>query len=326
MKPLVTTDIDLENQEANANDNDEEQERLTLIVRQGERLEDEERDYDDYYDHISRSPSIRPITVTEGVNFSRMRIGKKILWWCITTLNLLSCIVLSVRTDRLLDWKYLSKHKLHYGFLLLFALVSWSPQIYDTLSGGVFHLSNKDAFIICVVGNFYYFATISIFFKFLIPRMRKSLGVPKTLKFWEFLVSSTWQAQTCAFWVLTITPPVFESQLEPIPSWLSSLIGISLFIAGICSKMGALFWTGYNTYYWYDMVTDIPNAYFVQGGIYKFVDSPTYTLGRGASFGTAIYLRSVPMFFASILDIICINLFNHFIEQPSVEKMYNTSN
>ena len=89
MKPLVTTDIDLENQEANANDNDEEQERLTLIVRQGERLEDEERDYDDYYDHISRSPSIRPITVTEGVNFSRMRIGKKILWWCITTLNLL---------------------------------------------------------------------------------------------------------------------------------------------------------------------------------------------------------------------------------------------
>ena len=28
------------------------------------------------------------------------------------------------------------------------------------------------------------------------------------------------------------------------------------------------------------MVTDIPNAYFVEVGIYKWTDSPTYTLGR----------------------------------------------
>ena len=30
----------------------------------------------------------------------------------------------------------------------------------------------------------------------------------------------------------------------------------------------------------YDMVTDIPNAYFVEVGIYKWNGSPTYTLGR----------------------------------------------
>ena len=30
----------------------------------------------------------------------------------------------------------------------------------------------------------------------------------------------------------------------------------------------------------YDMVTDIPNAYFVEVGIYKWHGSPTYTLGR----------------------------------------------
>ena len=44
--------------------------------------------------------------------------------------------------------------------------------------------------------------------------------------------------------------------------------------------MGAIYGTGYNTYYWYDMVTDIPNAYFVQVGIYNWVESPTYTLGK----------------------------------------------
>ena len=49
---------------------------------------------------------------------------------------------------------------------------------------------------------------------------------------------------------------------------------------GIGSKMGAIYGTGFNTYYWYDMVTNIPNAYFVEVGIYKYVSSPTYTLGK----------------------------------------------
>ena len=55
--------------------------------------------------------------------------------------------------------------------------------------------------------------------------------------------------------------------------------------------MAAIYGTGYNTYYWFDMVTNIPNAYFVKDGIYKYVGSPTYTLGRGTSFGAAIYYR-----------------------------------
>ena len=62
-------------------------------------------------------------------------------------------------------------------------------------------------------------------------------------------------------------------------------------MVGIGSKMAALYGTGYNTYYWYDMVTNIPNAYFVEVGIYKYVGSPTYTLGRATSFGAAIHYR-----------------------------------
>ena len=40
-----------------------------------------------------------------------------------------SVIVLSVRTDRLWDSSYLSRHKLHYGGMLLLVLVSWCPQV-----------------------------------------------------------------------------------------------------------------------------------------------------------------------------------------------------
>ena len=64
-----------------------------------------------------------------------------------------------------------------------------------------------------------------------------------------------------------------------------------IFKSGIGSKMGAVYGTGYNNYYCVDMVTNIPNAYFSQVGIYKWIDSPTYTLGRGTSFGAAFHYR-----------------------------------
>ena len=59
-----------------------------------------------------------------------------------------------------------------------------------------------------------------------------------------------------------------------------STITFKIIITGIGSKMAAIYGTGFNTYYWYDMITDIPNAYFVEVGIYKYVSSPTYTLGK----------------------------------------------
>ena len=48
----------------------------------------------------------------------------------------------------------------------------------------------------------------------------------------------------------------------------------------------------------------------------------TYTLGRGTSFGAALQFRSVTMLVAGVLDLVLINLFNKFVEQPSVERMY----
>ena len=97
----------------------------------------------------------------------------------------------------------------------------------------------------------------------------------------------------------------------------------------------------------YDMVTDIPNAYFVEVGIYKWHGSPTYTLGRwaeeiltrcwiflcrttslylkqwfarGTRFGAALHYRSLPMFFAAIVDLVLINLFNRSRDQREFLK------
>ena len=109
--------------------------------------------------------------------------------------------MLSVRTDRLWDPLYLSRHWRHYGLLLLFALVACSPQVLDTLSVVSLSLDNVTAFIICLLGNLYYFTSISVFFKHIGPWMRGRWGVANTLRFWEFYVSLAWQGQTLAFWV-----------------------------------------------------------------------------------------------------------------------------
>eukprot|EP00092_Neocalanus_flemingeri_P095620 GFUD01121657.1.p1 GENE.GFUD01121657.1~~GFUD01121657.1.p1 ORF type:complete len:337 (+),score=53.32 GFUD01121657.1:142-1152(+) len=305
-----------------SDDEDEE-----LFVNMNKELESK---YTDYYQFIANSKSIRPICITEDVDFRNMSFVKKICWWVGTFFKLLSIIMLSVRTDRLSDVQYLRHHWLFYGGMLGFSLAAWSPQVIDTLGSngilqeGIFRMDHAPAFAICAFGLFYYILSISFFFKYMGPWMREKFGTAKTLKFWEYFVSLAWQIQTIGFWVLTITPALFEKELEVIPGWLTTTSGILLVVLGIGSKMGAIYGTGYNTYYWYDMVTDIPNAYFVEVGIYKFIGSPTYTLGRGTSFGAALHFRSVPMLVAGVVDLVLINLFNKFVEQPSVDKMYST--
>ena len=104
---------------------------------------------------------------------------------------------------------------------------------------------------------------------------------------------------------------------------MTTIIGLALVALGIGSKGAAIYMTGYNTYYWLDMVLNTPNAYFVEAGIYKYCGSPTYTLGRLTGFGAAIKYRSIPLMVASILDLILITLFNSFVEQPFVRTMYS---
>jgi len=60
-------------------------------------------------------------------------------------------------------------------------------------------------------------------------------------------------------------------------------------------------------------------------GIYRWTGSPTYTLGRGTSFGAALHYRSVPMLAAALADLALINLFNRLVEQPFVKRTYLSS-
>ena len=139
---------------------------------------------------------------------------------------------------------------------------------------------------------------------------------------------SAWQMQTVGFSYLTLKnleQPYIEI-FDDIPKEVTTVIGVIMVICGLGSKCAAIYGTGYNTYYWYDMVLNVPNAYFIEKGIYKYCGSPTYTLGRLTGFGAAINFRSIPLFLASIADLILITLFNVLVEQPFVKRMYMNSN
>ena len=183
-------------------------------------------------------------------------------------------------------------------------------------------LSPSTAYAICTFGLLYYPIAITIFFKTIGPWLRKNHGKGNTLRIWEVYVSTAWQVQTIGFTSLTLSTVPYIDNFESIPLEATTSIGLFLVVLGIGSKGCAIYMTGYNTYYWYDMVLDTPNAYFINGGIYKYCGSPTYTLGRFTGFGAAIQFRSVPLFVASLLDLVLITLFNYFIEQPFVKKMY----
>ena len=45
--------------------------------------------YSDYYEHLATSEHIRPITITEDVNFETMSTVQKICWWMSTAIRLL---------------------------------------------------------------------------------------------------------------------------------------------------------------------------------------------------------------------------------------------
>jgi len=255
-------------------------------------------------------------------------LDQKLLWYSGTILKCLSLIILSVRTDRLFDLHYLKHHWLHYGGILAMVLLAWTPQLIDTLGSlgilqkGIFELDHLPSFIFCTFTLFFYILSVSFFFKIAKPLMLARLGKATTLRFWEYFVTFCWLVQTLGFWVFTITPPVLVKELSVIPTWLTTSVGVVFIVSGIAAKMGAIWGTGYNTYYWYDMVVDIPNAYFVEVGIYRFVGSPTYTLGRGTSFGVAVMYRSLPVMVAAVVDLVLINVFDQLVEQAFVKEMY----
>ena len=83
-----------------------------------------------------------------------------------------------------------------------------------------------------------------------------------------------------------------------------------------------------NNWYYYDMMLNKKNARFVNSKLYAYFSSPTYQLGYLDTYGYALlsgYRRmgspQLSLAYALLLHATILTA-NHFIEQPSVKKMY----
>ena len=70
-----------------------------------------------------------------------------------------------------------------------------------TLGLRKFFIEQETAYALCIILNFNYFVSISLFFWYLGPWLRTKVGTAKTLRVWEYYVSCAWLGQTIAFWV-----------------------------------------------------------------------------------------------------------------------------
>ena len=71
--------------------------------------------YNDYYESMGNAKEVRPITVIENLQWSTMSGCNRLFWWIKTFIQMITLTMISLRTDRLLDWNgYLKYHWKHY--------------------------------------------------------------------------------------------------------------------------------------------------------------------------------------------------------------------
>ena len=87
--------------------------------------------YTDYYKWMGRVSEVRPISVTEKLDWSNMSWFNRVVWWIQTFVQMITLTILSLRTDRLLDWNgYLKYHWKHYlGMKTLILIRTYSMDI-----------------------------------------------------------------------------------------------------------------------------------------------------------------------------------------------------
>ena len=155
---------------------------------------------------------IRPISVTENLQYNLMSRGAKLFWMVGTLIQMLSLTIFSLRVDRIWDKNYLSNHWKHYSgtistksfqkvlntglkmflffpVMVLITIIGWFPQILDFFSPGIIEMNSSKAYLICIFGLLYYMISVGLFLTKIAPFLRKQHGKAKTLRFWEIYVS-----------------------------------------------------------------------------------------------------------------------------------------
>lgn len=296
----------------------------------------------DYYQFYGNcATEIRPIIVTEFYDFENMSTLKKsaIYFW-----YGLCCFFITfngIRLDRLSDSKYMKTHYIHYICLnfipvcLLFLLalhglniVKIQPLLVGYTPPPIIGIT------ILFCSEFFYVTAVMVWMSYIKEWVKTNFGAPIMIKVWEYYIMFLWNQEVFFVLVFNLLPvenhaitsailPEFAQHFNM--NWLKIvlvLVGYILLFISIFARSAAVWMTGFPTYFWYDMVLHKKNAYFIEGGIYTYFKSPTYTLGRLGAIGAGLIMGSLDIIFLGIFSFAMIMIWDYTYEQPFVKKMY----
>ncbi len=109
-------------------------------------------------------------------------------------------------------------------------------------------------------------------------------------------------------------------QAVPAPAVLAA--GVALFAVGLVVKLWATITVGVDVYYFRDMFLGRPVAAVCEGGPYRYLRNPMYSLGQLQGYGYALLYGSLPGVVAAAAGHLLIYAFYLVAERPFVRSTY----
>jgi protein-S-isoprenylcysteine O-methyltransferase Ste14 len=109
---------------------------------------------------------------------------------------------------------------------------------------------------------------------------------------------------------------------QAVPAPFVFAAGAALFVVGLVVKLWATLTVGVDVYYFRDMFLGRPLAAACDGGPYRFLRNPMYSVGQLQGYGYALLYGSLPGFVAAAAGHALIYAFYAVAERPFVRSTY----
>jgi len=257
-----------------------------------------------------------------GVSESEILSAKGAFAYLCLVLKMAVVIYLGLRPDYIFIRGYLRHHALYYfswvatiivAEVILNNLLDWKVLLgSDWLPGTILLLATST----------FYYAGLPFWFVVAKEPLTRRLGKAKLIMISEVLFSIMWFTNAAGFRAFCQSVRLVAFP-EAIPDVASTRVGLVLVLIGFFFKVWACSLTGFNSYFWRDMVTNIPNSHFVESSLYSLFSHPTYTVGYIQALGYAVVYRSVEGCIAYLCFQVSILMFVYFVEAPFIDHTYN---
>ncbi len=167
---------------------------------------------------------------------------------------------------------------------------------------------------------FYYGGNAAILRSDLPARAIARLGEKRAFRAYETLAGLMFLNQGLGVGCMTALHVPGWERMVPAPLVLAA--GAALFVAGLVFKLWATLTVGVDAYYFRDMFLGRPLPAACDGGPYRFLHNPMYSVGQLQGYGYALLYGSLPGVVAAAAGHLLIYAFYIVAERPFVRSHY----